>query len=114
MDDKNREDFAHDLFGPVIFSYTDVEAVEDGVLFDVAKYTKRNTNRVTASVYGWLGGNEKDENFEPRYRGLEDAAHNAFVKSKDKELVEFNYNDQRFWFMDNETGGKTIMFPEDY
>jgi hypothetical protein len=71
-------------------------------------------NRITASVYGWLGGDDKAEDFAPKYRELEDAARQALAKSHDNELTEFNYKGQRFWFMDNETGGKTIMFPEDY
>ena len=112
-DDKNKE-FNDELFGPVIFSYTDREALDDGVLVDVSRLTKGGVNRITASVYGFLGGDNKADDFAPKYRELEDAARDALAKSKDKDLAEFNYKCQRFWFMDNEVGGKTIMFPEDY
>lgn len=107
-------DFEKELFGPVIFSYTDSQAVEDDVLVDVSRLTKDRVNRITASVYGFLGGDDKADDFAAKYRDLEDAAQKALARSKDNELTEFHYKGQRFWFMDNEVGGKTIMFPEDY
>ncbi len=111
MDEKEYE---HEPFGNVIFSYTDREAIEDGVLYDVSHLTQHGVNRVTNSVYGWLGALEKPDDLAKEYRDLEGAARKAFDAAKDKELVEFQYKSQRFWMMDNETGGRTIMFPEDY
>lgn len=112
--DMDEKEYEHELFGPVIFSYTDAQAVEDGVLFDVTPYTLNRVNRVTNAVYEWLGGSDDQEQFAAKYRELEDQAIRAFDKSKDKELVEFSYKGRRVWMMDNETGGRTIMFPEDY
>ena len=111
MDEKEYE---HELFGNVIFSYTDAEALQDGVLFGVEEYSRHKVNRVTANVYTWLGGFINEEGFPQQYRELEDVAIEALHESKDKDLVEFQYKGKRFWFMDNEVGGKTIMFPEDY
>ncbi len=56
MNDNNRKGYEDDLFGPVIFSYTDKQAVEDGVLVDVSRLTKGGVNRITASVYAFLEG----------------------------------------------------------
>lgn len=114
MNDKERKEYDDELFGPIIFSYTDKQAIEDGVLVDVSRFAKGGVNRITASVYEFLGGDREAKDFAPKYRELEDVARAALVKSKDNELTEFSYKGQRFWFMDNETGGKTIMFPEDY
>ncbi len=110
----DKRDLENELFGPVIFSYTDREALDDGVLVNVSGLTKAGVNRITASVYGFLGGDDKADDFAAKYRDLEDTARKASEKSKDNEFTEFNYKGQRFWFMDNEIGGKTIMFPEDY
>lgn len=114
MGDDNSKEFEDELFGPVIFSYTDAEALKDGVLFDVTPYTRDKVNRVTASVYVLLEGFEYKEEFPNKYRDLEDTALSALNRSEDKELVEFQYKGNKLWLMDNETGGKTIMFPEDY
>ena len=40
---------AHDLFGPVIYSYTDEQAREDGVLVAVSR-----KDRVTQAFWAWL------------------------------------------------------------
>ncbi len=114
MDDKERKEFEHELFGPVIFEYTDKQALEDGVLFDVTPYTHDRVNRVTAAIYAWLDGYEKQDELPGKYLDLEEAALSALQRGKDKELVEFSYKGRRVWMMDNETGQRTIMFPEDY
>ncbi len=114
MEEKERREYEHELFGNVIFSYTDAQAVEDGVLFDVTPYTVDKVNRVTASVYALLDGFDKPGEVPKLYREMEDHALRALSQSKDKELVEFTYRDKTLWLMDNETGGRTIMFPEDY
>ena len=114
MDDKERKEYEHELFGNVIFSYTDAQALEDGVLFDVTPYTVDRVNRVTSAVYALLDGFEKPDEVPTQYRELEDQALRALSQSKDKELVEFSYKGRTLWMMDNETGQRTIMFPEDY
>lgn len=114
MDEKERKGYERELFGPVIFSYTDAQALEDGVLFDVTPYTLHRVNMVTSAVYEWLGGSDDQDQFAAKYRELEDQAVRALDKSKDKELVEFTYRGKTLWMMDNETGARTIMFPEDY
>lgn len=114
VDEKQRKDFEHELFGPVIFSYTDAQAIEDGVLYDVSHLTQHCVNRVTNAVYGFLGGFEENADVALGYRDLENTARAAFDKMKDKTLVEFDYKGKRFWMMDNETGARTIMFPEEY
>ena len=114
MTEKEPGDYMRDLFGDVIFSYTDQQALEDGVLYNVSSLSMHGINRVTNSVYAFLGGFDQSDDLAAQYRDLEDAAKSAFERSADKELVEFRYRDQRFWMMDNETGARTIMFPEDY
>ncbi|MBI3412999.1 MAG: hypothetical protein HY051_02895 [Candidatus Aenigmarchaeota archaeon] len=114
MNDKERKDYEAELFGNVIFSYTDEMALADGVLHDVAKLSRHDVNRVTSAVYAFLGGLENDADISKPYRELEDSARAAYNRAKDKDLVEFTYKGNRFWMMDNETGGRTIMFPEDY
>ena len=110
----DKRDFEDELFGPVIFSYTDQQALEDGVLVDVSRLSKYGVNRITRALYGWLGGFERPDDFATEYRGLEDAARSALDRSKDKEFLEFTYKDARFFLAENETGYKTLMFPEDY
>jgi len=107
-------DYEDELFGPVIFSYTDQQALEDGVLVDVSHLSHHGVNRITRSLYGWLGGFDRSDEFKSEYRDLEDMAKTALGKSTDKEFLEFSYKGKRFFFCDNETGYKTIMFPEDY
>ena len=114
MQGKDPQDYIRELFGDVIFSYTDQQALEDGVLYDVAPLSRHGVNRVTNSVYAFLGGFDRPDDLAAQYRDLEEVAKSAFERSADKELVEFRYKDQRFWMMDNETGARTIMFPEDY
>jgi hypothetical protein len=112
MPDKG--DFEDELFGPVIFSYTDRQALDDGVLVDVSRLSKHGINRITRALYGWLGGFEKPGDFATEYRGLEDAAKVALDRSEDKEFLEFTYKDAKFFLAQNETGYRTLMFPEDY
>jgi len=84
------------------------------VLHEVSSLSMHGVNRVTNSVYAFLGGFNQPDDLAAQYRDLEGAARSAFDKSRDKEFVEFCYRGRRLWMMDNETGARTIMFPEDY
>jgi hypothetical protein len=41
-------------------------------------------------------------------------ARSILNRSKDKEFVEFVYRGKLFFMVDNETGYRTLVFPEDY
>lgn len=114
MSEGEEYDELGNLFGPDISRFTDSEALENGIIFNIREYSKHGVNRITESVYTWLGGFINEEEFPNRYRELEDAAMEAYYETGDKELVSFQYKGQRFWMMNNEVDGKTIMFPDDY
>ena len=131
------------LFGPVIYSYTDDDAVSDGVLVALDK-----RDRVTRPVFDWLADNTplgaKPPDGWPvemlgwfgaigteAERGAKAA---ALAKGliglhgrKAREIYEKNIGGgiwkadlapsgapRTLWLLPNELGGMTLMFPEDY
>ena len=127
------------IFGDVIYSYGDEQAVEDGVLVAVSKI-----DRVTIAAWVWLeaqiaadhGGEVPDD--EPR------ATATAWIAEHGKRAAEvwnenidggvfqlrtgyegntwrsFHATDEaeaditHLWLIPNEVGGMTLMFPSDY
>jgi hypothetical protein len=108
----------HDPF--TVFSYTDAQALEDGVLVDVSplsiSFAGKPVNRVTASVWYTL---------ETAYCDNEQIAAVLVEVLRDAKPAEDNCGDEgdmwisyldgnKVWIMHNEVGGMTIMYPEDY
>lgn len=102
----------------VISTYTDEQAVEDGVLVPLAGLGP--VNRVTRAVFAHFVGEaafkpmpviEMPKVLEPLM-----AAIRAMLKiPPDRDGWRTgDYQGKRLWLVPNEVGGLTLMFPEDY
>jgi|LSQX01.3.fsa_nt_gb hypothetical protein len=119
----------------LIYSYTDREALEDGVLFDLSLYIpagspprdpnfNRGVDRVTASVFFDYATCDKDrkgacllENeVNPDYDVSEilKIISIIFKRKPDEGMYIGKYEGKTFWIMPNERGNLTLMYPEDY
>ncbi len=99
----------------VIFSYTDEEALADGVLVGV--YAPP-VNRVTRAVFDHfvkdMGAPRNPGvlfDTTPVYSAIE--AILAFRPDKDGWRTG-SYEGKELWLVPNEVGGLTLMFPDDY
>ena len=115
------------IFGDVIYSYGDEQAVEDGVLVAVSKI-----DRVTIAVWAYLEDivaevEAEDEaevpDDEPRRTAQDCIDHfrERAIKAWDNPsvgggLFQFTAKegDHTLWLIPNEVGGVTLMFPSDY
>lgn len=122
----------NDVFAdaPIISSYSTDDAIDDGVLVHFAPITPGKWC-VTRGVYDAISKNARPD------RTTEQALHNmmsdvlAFVKVNRNEVVkqaeeglplfcndfakwmEGNITGKKLWLGGNETGGFTVMFPEE-
>ncbi len=98
------------LFGEVISSYTDREAVEDGVL--VALAGPGRINRVTRAVFDHFTQSMGVgvTNITP----LLEAMRHMLTVELDDGWRTADYRGKALWLIPNEVGGLTLMFPEDY
>jgi hypothetical protein len=110
---------AEDFWGPVIYEYTDKQAVDDGVLVDISSLgltlDGKPVNRMTCTLFGELEPFVKAE--AARFDGNENAALASILRTK----LEMRTGDADLytvppglWVMLNELGGYTFMKPEDY
>ena len=113
----------------VISSYTANQAVEDGILFDVAElkqgWEKGLFNYITSNILFSKGYMELDKKVNyPNIMDLLNQA-NQIVKKKSNNFKEFDHffsgtielpSGQKceIYIQQNETGKFTIMLPEDY
>ncbi len=91
----------------VIFSYTDTQALADGVLVSL-DWTP--VNRITRAVF---------DHFAPlmefRGRGLRGAIITMLALKPDEDGWRCgSYEGKELWLVPNEVDGLTLMFPEDY
>jgi hypothetical protein len=108
--DQQPESKSHELFGEVVSSYTDAEAVEDGFL--VALSGPGNLNRVTRAVFDHFA-----ESMGPGITNigpLMDAVRHMLSVESDNGWRTGNFRGKTLWLIPNEVGGFTLMFPEDY
>jgi len=111
-----------DFFGPPISTYTDEQAVEDGVLVDISRMGLRlagkPVNRMTAHFYGALS-----EFTNEALPGLPTMA--QILRTKLKFATQGEPSDgylfvlpggggDAIWAVRNELGGYTVMFASDY
>lgn len=96
----------------VIFSYTDREAVEDGVL--VPWNGPQNVNRITRAVFDHFAPAQSDDR-DPDLSRLR-AAVDAMLKIRPDEggWRTGTHEREELWLIPNEIGGLTLMFPSDY
>ena len=108
--DQRPQSLSDKLFGEVISTYTDREAVEDGVL--VALVGPGGINRVTRTVFDHfveeLGIGVT--NITPLIQAME----HMLTVEVDGGWRTANYRGKALWLLPNEVGGFTLMFPEDY
>ncbi len=126
----------------VVHTYTDGEAVEDGVLVAVSE-----TDRVTRAAWEWLrermgpaeqppaewvidlgtwvagsamvdAGQRADLRAASAARGVigtnEAQARKVYEENIGGGIFTFEHSGMTFWLIPNELGGITMMFPEDY
>ena len=116
------------FYGQPVFVYTSNQAVEDGILFDVATvnpaWKKGLFNYVSVNLLhkGYL--NQEDKINIPNLLDLLNQSL-LIVKTATKNLTVFdtffdgsielpNGDQQKIFIQQNETGKFTIMLPEDY
>lgn len=99
-----------EFFGEVISSYTDSDAISDGVIIDISTYRVSfrgmPINRMTQSVMS-----------DFQELGLDDGQIASSLKTK----CQMATNDggcwtlpPGLWLIENEVGGWTLMLPSDY
>lgn len=126
------EQLRRELFGEVIFAYTDRAAVGDGVLIPFMVNGQDTRHRITGNAYDAL----KDYH-GPRCPGYEDKDYSGFFFNELLPLVpealrvhrkngilttDFDFRvtaydpdrDKQLWYIPNELGGITEMLPSDY
>ncbi|WP_440953579.1 hypothetical protein [Methanococcoides sp. FTZ1] len=122
MDDIN------DIFGEVVYSYTSEQAVEDGILFDIAKVNPEWESRIFRYITTNLmahGYMDADDINVPNLIDLLSQALEIVQKEsncfRDKPESFYSGNielpdgkKQQIFISLNELGRYTIMLPEDY
>ncbi len=109
-------DELEDFFGPPISVYTDEQAVEDGILVDITRlrvsFRGHPINRMTRHAYDemqpFLLGDTPEEKWKSLASTLRTKVEYAYYKGGIYQLPP------RFWLIENEVDGWTMMFPEDY
>jgi hypothetical protein len=117
--DQKLEGNSDDLFGEVISSYTDQDALEDGTL--IAYHGPGGINRLTHDVYAQftyeMGPGVTD------VTALHQAMESMLTLEPEIEYIatvevdhrrKGTYRGKTLWLLPNEVGGLTLMFPEDY
>ncbi len=103
-------------FGEVIVSYTDAQALEDGVL--VAFPGPGKVNRVTRSVFDHftnaLGSSPVTGTVTDITPVMEAIRAILAVPADEDGWRKLTYREKELWLLPNETGGYTLMFPGDY
>lgn len=104
-----------DVFGEPIYTYTDEQAVEDGVLVAIAGPDR--VNRVTRAVFDYFTqpmGSSPVTGPVTNISPLMDAIRAVLQAEIEDGWRIATYQDRVLWLVPNEVGGHTLMFPEDY
>ena len=116
-----------DLFGEVISTYTDEDALDDGILVDLSQFTNvrfagtpinRMTSRLFEALKPFL---DLDPESDAKQFGL---ALSSMLLTKcalasgdpgnTGEIGDICSIPPNLWLVRNEVGGWTVMYPEDY
>jgi hypothetical protein len=111
-----------DLFGNVVFSYGDQQAIDDGMIVDITAYrvivNDKPLNRASASVWAKFGDADPDATEEQhavcRKAMFDFMASVARLTPDNPDGYLLTAADNEVWFVENEVGGYTIMYPSDY
>src|SRR5213594_3659254 len=104
-----------EFFGEPISTYTDQQALADGVL--VAVPGEGGVNRVTRAVFDHFAdamGSSPVTGPVTNIGPLLDAIRAMLQVEPDDGWRVGTYAGKKLWLIPNETGGLTLMFPEDY
>jgi hypothetical protein len=114
-----------ELFGEVISSYTDAEAVEDGFLVELPRgvaFRGLFVNRMTRHLFDELEPFVEAE--KSLFNGDFDRALASILRTKCSfaqgdpentgEIGDIYRIPPNLWLVRNEVGGFTLMYPEDY
>ena len=123
--DHQPESQSHELFGEVISSYTDAEALEDGFLAELhtgVMFQGLPINRMTGRLFDDLRPFVEVE--AALFDGDFDRALASILRTKCSfasgdpgntgEIGDIHRIPPNLWLVRNEVGGWTAMFPEDY
>jgi hypothetical protein len=123
--DQQPESQPHELFGEVISSYTDAEAVEDGFLAEIrpgVAFRGLFVNRMTRHLFDELEPFVEAE--KSLFNGDFDRALASILRTKCSfaqgdpentgEIGDIYRIPPNLWLVRNEVGGFTLMYPEDY
>ena len=101
---------------PVISTYTDPQAIEDGVL--VAVPGAGGVNRVTRAVFDHFAPKPEDPTItspDTDVTLLHEAIRAMLKIPPDEDGWRTGtYGEKKLWLIPNEVRGLTLMFPEDY
>jgi len=125
MSNDNTDNGLDDLFGEVISTYTDKEALADGTLVDVGErvfFGGFPVNRITRHLFDDLAPCAEAE--APLFNGDVSRALASILKTKctgaqsdpgnTGEVGDIYTIPPKLWLVRNEVGGWTAMYPEDY
>jgi len=104
-----------DFFGEPIYTYTDQQALEDGVLVAIAGPSR--VNRVTRPAFDYFTqpmGTSPVTGPITNITPLMDAIRAVLQSGLKDGWRTAVYQDKVLWLVPNEVGGHTLMFPEDY
>ena len=117
----------NNIFGEVISSYTDDDAIEDGILVDIEDLdgmpTLPNGNVVTRCTSNLYWSFKPSPNFVPTGDGDLETIQEKIVEivslivtaaKYDREWYVLEYEGRTFWCIPNELSTYTLMYPEDY
>lgn len=128
----NPDDLLKQLFGDVVFSYTDAQAIEDGILIPFVANGRDTRHRITNNAYTELkeyyrgkGYSDYDEKqfYYFFFNELLPLVPASFREWRAGEILTTNYdfrvekydsNKRQLWYEPNEVGGITLMLPEDH
>jgi hypothetical protein len=123
--DHQPESPSEDLFGEVISSYTDADALEDGFLGELhtgVMFRGLPINRITSHLFDDLRPFVEAE--APLFDGDFDRALASILRTKCSlasgdpgntgEIGDIYRIPPKLWLVRNEVGGWTAMYPEDY
>ena len=122
---------AEDAGFEVISTYTDTQAVEDGVLVDVGMlslprttFGGRHINRVTRTIWtlaeqqailrGVEPGMTMQEIVDRNVPVIVDEMVTGALRSYDRGWYTGEWNGERVWLIPNDVEGYTLMVPSDY
>ena len=116
---------SEDLFGDVISSYTDADAIEDGFLGELhagVTFLGLPINRITSNLIDDLRPFVEAD--APLFDGDFDGALTSILRTKCNfasgdpgntgEIGDIYRIPPKLWLVRNEVGGWTAMYPEDY